>query len=123
MLECGLFLDKMHPYIGASPDRMVTCDCCPKACVEVKCPYSTNYTSPTDPAVNLSYLKNMNGILKVKDTHKYYTQFQMQMGATGCTSYYFFVWTEYGFILDKILFDKDFWDKLKHSFHIFMNCT
>ena len=44
LVECGLFLDKMHPYIGASPDRMVTCDCCPKACVEVKCPYSMNYT-------------------------------------------------------------------------------
>ena len=55
----------MHPYIGANPDCTVTCDCFPKACVEVKCPYSINYTSPTDPAVNLPYLKNMDGIMKL----------------------------------------------------------
>ena len=58
---------------------MVTCGC-PKACVEVKCPYSINYTSPTDPAVNLSYLKNMNGITKLKDTQVLHTM----SNANGC---------------------------------------
>ena len=32
--DCGIFLDKSHPYIGASPDQIVTCDCCSKACLE-----------------------------------------------------------------------------------------
>lgn len=34
--KCGLFLDKKHPYLGASPDGLVGED----VCVEVKCPYS-----------------------------------------------------------------------------------
>ena len=35
ILECGLFLDKDSPFIGASPDRIVKCSCCPKACLEL----------------------------------------------------------------------------------------
>ena len=34
--ECGLYLDRDAPYIGGSPDRIVTCSCCPTACLEVK---------------------------------------------------------------------------------------
>uniref|UniRef100_A0A7M5XHH3 YqaJ viral recombinase domain-containing protein n=1 Tax=Clytia hemisphaerica TaxID=252671 RepID=A0A7M5XHH3_9CNID len=28
LVECGLFLDKEKPYIGASPDGVFFCDCC-----------------------------------------------------------------------------------------------
>ena len=93
LLECGLFLDRDNPYIGASPDRMVTCECCPNACLEVKCPYSINYTSPGDPSVHLPYLKQIDGNVTLNDRHKYYTQCQMQMAVTGCSLCYFFVWT------------------------------
>lgn len=93
LLECGLFLDRDNPYIGASPDRMVTCEYCPNACLEVKCPYSINYTSPGDPSVHLPYLKQIDGNVTLNDRHKYYTQCQMQMAVTGCSLCYFFVWT------------------------------
>ena len=49
MHECGLYLNKGAPYIGGSPDRIVTCSCCKPACLEVKCPYSINHLSPCDP--------------------------------------------------------------------------
>ena len=114
--ECGLFLDKNHPFIGASPDRIVTCDCCPKACLEVKCPYSINYTSPDNPDINLPYLKKDDGKLKLNDGHNYYTQCQMQMGVTGCSHCYFFVWTQHGFVLDTLHFDPEFWQYLKNLF-------
>ena len=33
--------------MGSSPDGIVSCTCYEKsACLEVKCPYSINYTSP-----------------------------------------------------------------------------
>ena len=38
--ECGLFLDKANCFIGVSPDRLMACDCCGDACVEIKCPLS-----------------------------------------------------------------------------------
>ena len=113
--DCGIVLDKSHPYIGASPDQIVKCDCCSKACLEVKCPYSINYTSPNNPDNKLEYLKkDHNGVLKLNKAHKYYTQCQMQMGVTGCSRRYFFVWTQHGFVMDTILFDPEWW-----LFHIF----
>ena len=49
MYECGLYLNKDTPYIGGSPDRIITFSCCKPACVEIKCPYSINHLSPRDP--------------------------------------------------------------------------
>ena len=43
LIDCGLFLDKDLPYVGASPDRIISCDCCPQAVLEIKCPYSINH--------------------------------------------------------------------------------
>ena len=38
--DCGLFLNIDHPFLGASPDSLMNCDCCNNDYViEVKCPY------------------------------------------------------------------------------------
>ena len=34
--ECGLFISIEHPYIGASPDGLVSCLCCGKGIFEIK---------------------------------------------------------------------------------------
>ena len=91
MIQCGLFLDKVSPVIGASPDRIFYCDCCPPACVEIKCPFSINYTSPLDSSISLPYVKN--GVINPK--HKYFTQCMVQMGVTGLCRTYFVVWTPF----------------------------
>ena len=39
MVEPGLFISMERPYIGASPDAIVSCECCGKGVVEVKCPF------------------------------------------------------------------------------------
>lgn len=36
----GLVINPNCPYIGASPDGIINCDCCGKGCLEIKCPYS-----------------------------------------------------------------------------------
>ena len=36
--QTGLWLSKDHPFIGASPDAIVTCKCCGTGVVEIKCP-------------------------------------------------------------------------------------
>ena len=38
--QSGVFLDKTYPVIGASPDRIVKCDCHKDSCLEIKCRYS-----------------------------------------------------------------------------------
>lgn len=33
--QCGLFIDKNYPYIGASPDGIVLCKCCGKGLLDM----------------------------------------------------------------------------------------
>ena len=37
---CGMFVDTTHSFLSASPDRLVSCDCCGKGLLEIKCPIS-----------------------------------------------------------------------------------
>ena len=35
--ESGLILDPMYPFVGASPDGVITCTCCGTGVLEIKC--------------------------------------------------------------------------------------
>jgi len=37
--KSGLLIDREYPCIGASPDGIVTCECCGKGVLEIQCPY------------------------------------------------------------------------------------
>lgn len=39
VIEAGLFIDSERPYLGASPDNIITCKCFGKGVLEVKCPF------------------------------------------------------------------------------------
>ena len=52
--EKGLVLNKTMSFIEASPYRLMPCLCCGKTCIEIKYPYSINYTEPNEQ--NLDYL-------------------------------------------------------------------
>ena len=111
--ECGLYLHKQVPYIGGSPDRIVTCSCCEPACVEIKCPYSINHLSPYDPDAKLTYLKKENDEVKLSRTHRYYSQCLVQMAVTELKHFYFMVWTPHGYIIDHLDFDSEMWYLMK----------
>lgn len=36
---CGFFIHPDIPYMGASPDGMINCECCGRGCLEIKCTY------------------------------------------------------------------------------------
>ena len=73
-IQCGFFIDSKMPYIGATPDGIISCECHGKSLIEVKCPTS-------DLSV-LQYLEN--GKLKAKSG--YYGQVQGQMLVTKIPS-------------------------------------
>ena len=50
--------------LGASPDRFMSCLCCGRACIEIKCPYSVNHTEPNEQ--NLDYLYEDEEAVKLK---------------------------------------------------------
>ena len=120
LTECGLFLHNEYPFLGGSPDRIVSCSCCGKACLEVKCPISINYTTPFDPNAKLPYLyKDDNNKLSLNRRHKYYTQCQVQMGVTGLKKCFFFVWTSHGHFVEEIHFDVQLWQEITNLFAMF----
>lgn len=56
-----LFISQERPYIGASPDAMITCDCCGQETVEVKCPYCFKDKLPEENAKNFCMAKDEEG--------------------------------------------------------------
>ena len=38
--KSGLIIDPIYPFMGASPDGLVSCTCCGHGVLEVKCPFS-----------------------------------------------------------------------------------
>ena len=56
----------------------MSCSCCGKACIEIKCPYSIGYTEPNEQ--NLDHLYKGWDTLKLKQNNKYFRQCLMQMG-------------------------------------------
>ncbi|XP_077523335.1 uncharacterized protein LOC144134251 [Amblyomma americanum] len=98
------------PFIGASPDALVSCSCCPKSALEVKCPATMKDASLTKGLTKLAYL---NEDLQLKHNHAYYTQIQAQMALTGLCQAYFVVFTSSSLTKEIISFDETFWAATK----------
>ena len=98
----------------ASPDRLVSCDCCGEGLLEIKCPKSCENEDPK--TANLAYLtKAESAVQQLKRSHMYYTQVQMQMGVVGRQWCDFFVFSRGGYFLERVTFDSDFWSHLKST--------
>ena len=120
--DVGLHIMKSHPFIGASADGILSCNCCGTFVIEIKCPYSIKDMAPSSE--HLDYLvssEDENGkcITKLKENHKYYFQVQGQMGVTGVLESYFFVFTHHGHHLEKIKFNSELWGDLLHHLNLF----
>lgn len=115
--ETGLWVCQEHVYIGASPDGLVQCSCCGDGLVEIKCPLSIAQDCPQD--VPLEYMvKSPLGELRLKDTHPYFTQMQVQMGVTGCKWCDFFIFTQVGFHKERVAFEPCVWEEVRMAAEI-----
>jgi hypothetical protein len=115
--ECGLFICQDKPYLGASPDLLVECSCCGKGLLEIKCPYSIVYEVPS--ADNLSYLQTYQGQTILKEKCPYFAQIQGQMALTNRSWCHFFVYTQKGHHMQKIIFDFAYWTRLERKLSLF----
>lgn len=77
--ECGLYMLPGKPFIGASPDAIVTCACCPPRLLEVKCPKSLEKFVESE-------IRHYSGAAHIKQNSRYFCQTQVQMGVTGLAS-------------------------------------
>ena len=101
----GLHVNPKYPYLGASPDGLVTCACCGNGLLEVKCPYSVHQSPPTCAA----YLHaSENGGYSLSRDHEYYFQIQGQMGITERPYCDFVCWTLVDIHRERIEYDPVF---------------
>jgi len=79
--ESGLVINPKWPFIGASPDGVVSCLCCGKGVLEIKCPYSHQNTHIQDVVFQDSRfcIKEVDGSLRLDNSHAYYYQIQTQL--------------------------------------------
>ena len=108
----GLIIHEREPFIGASPDLMVACECHGEGVCEIKCPVLFEKITPE----NYEHVIECDGILKLKHTSAYYFQIQHQLGVTGRNYGYFFAYTNCDYVIDKIVFDSSLWQDMMERF-------
>lgn len=101
----GFRISDEVPYIGVSTDSIMTCDCHGKRIVEVKCPFSAK-----DKDMK-SFLDSADCYIKqneLKNTHKYYSQVQLQMFVYQVDSCDFVTWAPKFVIITYVKKDEKF---------------
>ncbi|XP_012945416.2 uncharacterized protein LOC106013658 [Aplysia californica] len=119
--RAGLYVKSTHPYIGASPDAVLHCDCHGLSTVELKCPFKLKGKNIVDNYAQTDFLcKGENGDLELKRDHAYYYQVQTQLAVTGFTAGFFCVSSLDGkpFII-QVLRDDKLWEDIQQKLVVF----
>lgn len=119
----GLVVNPNYPYLGATPDGWVDCECCGRGTVEIKCPYTYRSTDPNTINDSTFYLQRFSDQLKLDPKHKYYYQVQMQLSICEVNYCDFVVWTLAGMATIRIHRDEAFFNTVQPTLHAFFrNC-
>lgn len=121
--ERGLYVHKDYPYMGASPDGIVSCKCHPPRLLEIKCSAKHKLLHPTDiPSKDHQYhVDIVNDTLILKQKSPWYSQVQFQMGVTGFRVCDFVLYTNKDIAIIPIEFNQTMWDLLcNNSKEIFL---
>lgn len=108
----GLVISTENPMFGASPDGLVSCECCGPGCIEIKCPYRLLDSKVT--IQNLTEYKDTflivdeNNFYKLNNNHSYFYQVQLQMYCTQRSYCDFVVWSKSQLFIERINFDLQF---------------
>ena len=112
MLQSGLVVYPDFPYLGASPDGIVKCDCCCSSGVlEIKGSFrckSRSLIEASKEGNQFCLQLNENGCFELDMQHAYFYQVQAQMKLTGADYCDFVVWSPNEFIVLRISPDAEF---------------
>ena len=118
---CGLFLLENDPYLGASPDGLVSCSCCGDGCIEIKCPYchKNDFIFEAVSSDKKFSLKDIGGETKLARDHSYCYQVQAQLHVTN--RLYFDLWTEKDYHVEGSSLTRNFGQSVIRSVNIFFS--
>ena len=130
--SAGFAISEDHPFLGASPDGYVYDPSALQSfgLVEVKCPYKYRGYAPIEACLNADFFCELvtqssgDQAFQLKRSHSYYCQVQGQMAITGRAWCDFVVFTSKGIAIERIGFDKLFWENelLPKLVDFFDNC-
>ena len=108
--KTGLVISTEIPYLAASPDTLVQCDCCDLGVMEVKCPFAfreaTVDTFLADPSSCVMVGEDAQP--QLKPGHAYYCQAQLQMFACNAGYCDFTVYGERFILIVCVIRDTNF---------------
>lgn len=126
--QCGFVMNTEFPFVGSSPDSLVSCCCCGLGVLEVKCPYKERCSSIQQYLLSDSscFLLEDNEIL-LDRRHQYYYQVQSQLHICNVQYCDFVVCTfpdgEASIYVTRLYRDDGFWDTcLKRASEFFRMC-
>ena len=108
-----MFVNPSYPTLGASPDGIISCDCCGIGTLEIKCPYCSRNSTPETATENdyLKCLEHSDGaVLKLKVDNAYFYQVQAQLHICNLEFGDFVVWTPKGIHIERIYPQHDFFE-------------
>ncbi|XP_050026174.2 uncharacterized protein [Dermacentor andersoni] len=107
--QCRLFIMEGRPYMGASPDGLVKCNCCAERELEIKCPESMKKFLEENMEKNKEKALTQN----LKRATTYFCKVRVQMGITEVQHAHLFVFVrEEDNICIPVLFDEAYFSDL-----------
>ncbi|XP_070550275.1 uncharacterized protein [Ptychodera flava] len=85
MNDIGLCVHEKYPMISASPDGVVSCECCGEGLCECKASHKHRHSSPLDAARDPTYhnvYADANDCVKLNRRSLWYVQIQVQLACT-----------------------------------------
>lgn len=110
----SLHVDEVHPFLGASPDGLISCKCCGEGLLEMKCSYLFKNKTPQEACTDHHYhvYLDHNNSVRLKESSSWYTQIQGQMGVCKKPWCHFILYTKKGIAVDRIYFDNQLYEKI-----------
>lgn len=127
--ESGFRVNPEYPYIGATPDGLISCSCCGEGIIEVKCPFKQKHIKVTDACKDSQFCLHMNesGHITLKPSHPYYYQVQAQLLVTEASFCDFVVYTatgdEHGLFVERLTRDDIFLSDVLQNVQHFYKCV
>ena len=71
--EFGLFICQAYPYLGHSPDGVISCNCCGKGFLETKCPWNSRekLVSECVTQTKFCFIYDDSDKIGLKNSHPY----------------------------------------------------
>ena len=123
--KSGFHISKEFPFIGASPDALVSCDCCGSGCMEIKCPFCSRDKTIKEAVDQGKFcLIEDEGDIKLDKQHSYFYQIQTQLHVTKKDYCDFYVWTSKDYHLERVVKNAETWNHIVHkSTQLFKLCV